>query len=213
MRRGETSQSLRKTTFQKLCSTMSISIEKLTGVYYLHSVKETASGFKINPDGTFQFFFSYGALDRYGSGSWTIQDDKVILQSRPWTGKDFALIESSVSGRGITIRVVDKNSFFPKHVFASLKNGEDGSWKMPDDKGMISFPDQQADVISLVFEYCPERFTFFPVANKEHNYFEFRLEPWVMEVFFNNFPLQVKKRVLIGKHPLLAGKEYIYEKG
>ncbi|MDP4262658.1 MAG: hypothetical protein Q8941_09020 [Bacteroidota bacterium] len=190
----------------------SASIDKIVGIYYLHSVRETASGFKLNADGTFQFFFTYGALDRYGSGNWTMEKDHVILQSRPWSGKDFALIDSSKSGSGITIRVTDKNPFFPKHVFASLKNGEDGSWQPPGDGDMIRFPDQELNVISLVFEYCPERFSFFPVINKEHNYFEFRLEPWIMEVFFNNFPLQIKKRVLIGKHPLLTGPEYIYEK-
>jgi hypothetical protein len=191
---------------------MASSIEKVAGIYHLHSVRETASGIKLNPDGTFQFFFSYGALDRYGSGNWTLENDTVILQSHPWSGKDFALIESSTSGRDITIKITDKNSFFPKHVFASLKNGENGSWQAPDTNGVIVFPQQELNVISLVFEFCPERFTFFPVTNKEHNYFEFRLEPWVMEVFFNNFTLQVKKRVLIGKHPLLTGPEYIYEK-
>ena len=57
-------------------------MEKVAGMYYLQEVKETASGFKLEKDGTFKFFFSYGALDRYGSGNWTMQDDQVVLQSR-----------------------------------------------------------------------------------------------------------------------------------
>jgi hypothetical protein len=191
---------------------MALSIEKIACMYYLHRVKETASGFKLNTDGTFQFFFTYGALDRYGSGNWTIENDIVILQSRPWIGKDFTLIESAVSGRGITIKITDKNPIFQKHAFASLKNGVDGSWQTPDTKGGIHFPDNEAGTITLAFEFCPERFTFFPIENKEHNYFEFRLEPWIMEVFFNNFPLKSKGRVLLGKHPLLRGEEFVYEK-
>lgn len=188
-------------------------IEKTAGEYYLRGVMETASGFKLNADSTFQFFFIYGALDRYGSGNWTIEDEHVVLQSKPWSGKDFALIESSESGRGITVKVTDNNSIFSKHVFASLKNGEAGSWQPPGEKGAIQFPPQDISVITLVFEFCPERFSFFPIENKEHNYFEFRLEPWVMEVFFTNFQLTIEKNRLMGKHPLMVGEEYEYEKG
>ncbi len=186
--------------------------EKIVGVYYLQRVKETASGFKLNPDNTFQFFFTYGALDRYGMGTWIIEDDHIILQSKPWSGKDFSLVESSASGRGIAVKITDKNPIFPKHVFASLKNGEDGTWQSPDSRGEIHFPNSDADVITLAFEFCPERNTFFTITNKEHNFFEFRLEPWVMEIFFNQFPLKVKRHVLLGKHPLLSGDEFVYEK-
>ena len=192
---------------------MAISLEKIAGIYYLHRLKETASGFKLNIDGSFQFFFSYGALERYGSGLIEIENDNVILQSRPWSGKDFALINSDVSGRDITIKITDKNPVFQKHVFASLSNGTDGSWRSPDSKGEINFPVSGVGVITLAFEFCPERFTFFTVGNKDHNYFEFRLEPWIMEVFFNRFIFRVKRHVLIGKHPLLQGEDFLYEKG
>jgi len=187
-------------------------IEKLVGVYLLHTVRETQSGFKLDPDGTFQFFFSYGALDRHGRGHFSIEDDTVILQSRPWSGQDFALVQSDTSGRGITVRISDKNPVFQKHSFASLKKGQEGTWLYPDTKGEMHFPENEAEIITLAFEFSPERFTFFPVPNKEHNYFEFRLEPWVMEVFFNKFPLKIKRHVLLGKHPLLKGEEFIYEK-
>jgi hypothetical protein len=43
---------------------------------------ETASGFKINEDSSFEFYFSYGALDRYGSGKWNIKNDSIILNSK-----------------------------------------------------------------------------------------------------------------------------------
>ncbi len=191
---------------------MALSPEMIAGVYYLHRIKETASGFKLNPNGTFQFFFTYGALDRYGSGVFAIENDAAILQSRPWSGKDFALINSDTSGRGITIKITDKNPIFQKHVLASLSNGANGSWKSPDVRGEINFPVNEAGIITLAFELCPERFTFFSIENKVHNYFEFRLEPWIMEVFFNNLALKIKRHVLLGKHPLLKGEEFIYEK-
>jgi hypothetical protein len=83
----------------------------------------------------------------------------------------------------------------------------------PGEKGEIHFPGQDIKTITLVLEFCPERFTFFPKENKEHNYFEFRLEPWIMEVFFNNFQLKIEKHDLIGKHPLMEGGSLSMRRG
>jgi hypothetical protein len=53
----------------------------LAGEYYLRGEPETASGFKLNEDSTFEFFFSYGALDRYGKGHWQVKDDSLVFNS------------------------------------------------------------------------------------------------------------------------------------
>ena len=44
--------------------------KNISGDYYLTGVMETGCGIKLNPDNTFEFFYSYGALDRHGYGSW-----------------------------------------------------------------------------------------------------------------------------------------------
>ena len=182
-------------------------------MYYLQDVKETASGFKLETDGTFKFFFTYGALDRYGSGNWALQDDHIILQSRPWGGKDFALVGSRVINENmVMLKMVGGNPVLLRHVFFSLRNGADGTWQQADSSGVVAFPLQQVSTISLVFEFCPERFTHFAIENPEHNYFEFRFEEWLMEVFFNNFQLKVSRYALSGKHPLMKGDKFVYEK-
>jgi hypothetical protein len=189
-------------------------IEKTAGTYYLQDVKETASGFKLNPDGTFQFFFTYGALDRYGSGNWVLEDDHVILQSRPWSGKDFALADSKImNGGAVGLKIVGGNPVLLSHVFFSLKKGESGSWQQTSNAGEVLFPLQEVTNISLVFEFCPERFTHFTIENPAHNYFEFRFEQWLMEVFFDKFKLKVSKYALSGGHPLMKGEKFVYEKG
>src|SRR5450432_943541 len=63
----------------------------LPGEYYLQGVMETASGFLLKPDSSFQFFFSYGALDRHGSGKWAVKENKLILNSAARPEYDFAL--------------------------------------------------------------------------------------------------------------------------
>lgn len=158
------------------------------------------------------FFFSYGALDRYGSGRWTLENDTVRFQSRAWAGSDFARVSSSTSGNGITIRIADKNPMIVQHVFASLRNGQEGSFQMANSQGEIQFPATHASMITLAFEFCPERFSFIPITNAEHNYFEFKVEPWIMEVFFDKFSLKLHRHYLAGKHPLLRGEEFVYEK-
>jgi hypothetical protein len=189
------------------------STEKAAGMYHLQNVKETASGFKLNPDGTFLFFFTYGALDRYGSGHWAIKEDHILLQSRPWSGKDFALVDSRVMGpNAINIKMVGSNPVLANHVYFSLQKGETGTWLQTSNAGIVQFPVQPVTDISAVFEFVPERFSHFTIENSGHNYFEFRLEPWIMEVFFDGFVLKYEKYALTGKHPLMRGQEYVYEK-
>ncbi|HKZ66469.1 MAG TPA: hypothetical protein VJ111_08950 [Chitinophagaceae bacterium] len=188
-------------------------MEKTAGVYHLQEVKTTASGFKLNPDGSFLFFFTYGAVDRYGSGSWTIDNDHVVLQSRSWSGKDFALVDSKVINQNFVMaKIVGGNPVLLGHVFFSLKNGETGSWIKTNERGEVAFPLQPVTTVAMVFEYCQERFTHFSITNPAHNYFEFRFEPWLMEVFFNNFQLKISRYALSGKHPLMKGEKFVYEK-
>jgi hypothetical protein len=63
--------------------------------YSLTGVMETASGIQLNKDSTFRFYFSYGALDREGSGKWSVNADNIILNSKPYPGKDFKMVSSS----------------------------------------------------------------------------------------------------------------------
>ena len=189
-------------------------MEKTAGVYRLHDVKGTNSGFKLNPDGSFQLFFTYGVMDRYGSGSWAVNGDHVILQSRPWPGRDFVGAGSQLTNQNfITTKIVGGNPALIKHVYYSLRNGQTGSWIKTNEKGEAAFPLQAVTTVSIVFEFCQERFTHVTIENPNHNYFEFRFEPWLMEVFFDNLQLKISKYALSGKHPLMQGEKFIYERG
>jgi hypothetical protein len=42
----------------------------LPGEYHLEGVMETGSGLLLRDDGTFAWFFSYGALDLFAKGKW-----------------------------------------------------------------------------------------------------------------------------------------------
>ena len=184
----------------------------IPGEYYLRGVTEVASGFLIKPDSTFEFFFSYGALDRMGSGKWVAKGNEIILNSKPRPPHDFALINSKkVPGEFIAIKITDKNELLQRYVYAKLKFADTAMEDMANQKGEIKFPRKTIEKLSLQFEFCPEKISVFDL-DKEHNYFEFRFEPWIAEYSFDNFHLTIDGKDLIGKHPLLDEKEYHFEK-
>ncbi len=201
------------TSFQISTSLYTQTINSTTGEYYLHGVMETASGFKLNEDSTFQFFFSYGALDRYGEGKWILKNNSISFTSSAKHEKDFALIQrKAVNDDFITIKIVEENEMLRKHVACIVKNNKGSDTVMTDDDGVIKIPGKAAESISLILKFCSEKQSFFSLANSNDNYFEFKFEPWIMEVFFENFELKIEQNKLTGKHPLLEGDNFIYEK-
>lgn len=184
----------------------------IEGEYYLHGAMEVASGFLLSPDSTFQFFFSYGALDRGGSGKWSVKDNQVILNSRPKPSLDFTLLSSrAVDNNFTTIKIIDDNKNILRYVYAFLKFRDTTIQEKTNEEGELKIPGKGVENISLVFEFSPEKISNFKI-NEEHNYYEFRMEPFITEVFFENFHLQVEVNELKGKHPLLDDKDYTYEK-
>ena len=183
------------------------------GEYYLSGVMETASGFKLNPDSTFQFFFSYGALDRSGSGTWKQEGNNIIFNSKQGTN-GFSLINSNtINNDKLTIKITDANPSLRSHVYALLKSGDKHAEQITDKNGVISFPKQTVNSISLILEFCPEKLFVFTNNNKPHNNFEFRFEKDIMEVFFHNLVLSLHgEEGLEGQHPLLKEGTYHFKK-
>jgi len=135
------------------------------GEYYLNGVMETASGFKLDKNGTFQFFYAYGALDRYGSGKWTSKGDHVILNSEKKHPLDFALIRSEKrSGDSITIKITDANTQLLRYVYGIIAaDGKVTQQSAADSEGLMTFAPQKMDSIYLIFEFCPEKQSEFAI--------------------------------------------------
>ncbi|ANI77493.1 hypothetical protein [Sphingobium sp. EP60837] len=89
------------------------------GHYYLRGVMETGSELLLRPDGRFQWYLVYGALDLFAEGRWQEKDGAVLLtaektkdvpepgfQTLTLTIKDSALVQPD--GRGAYIRPSDE---------------------------------------------------------------------------------------------------------
>jgi hypothetical protein len=183
---------------------------QIAGEYYMQGVMETASGFKLDEDSTFKFFFSYGALDRFGSGRWSVRDDKIILNSKSYPGADFKLVKATKEKDDfIIVKIEDANpdTYNWVHCLVETKDGDTLIDANRD--GVIKLP-STTDSIHLVSEFSSERISTFAMDKTKYNFFAFHFEPWIMEVFFKDFTLQLVGDHLEGKHPLLPDKIYKY---
>lgn len=185
----------------------------LTGEYYLTNVMETACGLKLNADSSFQFFFSQGALDRYGRGRWSVKNNKLILNNRRRMPKDFRLLQSAHhENDNVTIRIKDSNSIAMRYVYCIIAGNGKTQQVMTNEEGIAVFRRQPVDSITLLFEFCPEKQSIFTITNSNDNYFEFAFEQWMMEIFFDDFQLAIGEDGLSGSNPVLEGTEFHYRK-
>ena len=78
---------------------------KLTGHYYLNGVMEVGSELLLKPDGRFEFYLAYGALDQYGKGCWRIEGNKVLVipEGRSAPAGQYSIESSTFVGFTLTI--------------------------------------------------------------------------------------------------------------
>lgn len=191
-----------------------INAQDMTGEYYMHGVMETASGFQLNADSTFQFFYSYGALDRYGKGKWSVKDGSLIVfNSAPRPPLDFKMVTHGQRDNNfVTVQITAPNTNLLRYVQGFIKTDTGAEEIETNDDGIAQIKIQPVDSIALIFTLCPDRYSVFPIINKADNYFSFGFEPWIAEIFFENFTLSLNAKTLKGRHPLLDGDDFIYEK-
>ena len=90
-------------------NTIAQTLATIAGEYYLKGVMEMASGIKLNTDSSFEFFFSYGALDRSGAGKWSLKNNTIILNSPLPASQDFALVSNkTVNNDQLTIKILEQ---------------------------------------------------------------------------------------------------------
>lgn len=186
------------------------------GEYYLSGVPEMASGFRINADSSFDFFFIYGAVDRFGKGSWSQNGDTLALQSPPKPAPDFVL-QNSAKGdtAGTVIQVTDANPAILGYIMCQAETTDGEILRAEsDNNGQIYFDtDKPLKTIYLLHRLWPNEPCVVGIGQSGDHYFEFSISPSIMEVAFNNLELRLEDGGLRGGHPLMQpGKEFFYKK-
>lgn len=65
------------------------------GHYYLQGAMETGSELLLKPDGRFQWFISYGAIDQHAEGTWKRQAGKIVLTTDVPAGDAWVGLQAS----------------------------------------------------------------------------------------------------------------------
>ena len=99
-----------------------------------------------------------------------------------------------------------------RYVAGAIETSAGAEEIQTNNEGIAQIKFQPVDSIALIFTICPDRYSVFPVTDKNDNYFSFQFEPWIAEVFFENFVLNFKSNMLSGGHPLMNGDDFSYEK-
>jgi hypothetical protein len=192
--------------------TKSLAQSSPEGTYYMEGVMETASVITLKSDNTFDFFFSQGALDRTGKGKWSMQDNKVILDSEGPPAAGFEMVKSEVTkNRNYTVVINESNSMLLSFIYARIAGNTEATFLKLGTDGKIDL-EGKSGKIELLFELCPERIHEFSPVKEGDNYFEFTISPKILEVHFDKVTLAVSPEGLTGKNPLLAGESYLYRK-
>jgi hypothetical protein len=111
------------------------------------------------------------------------------------------------------IKITDPNQMVLRNIFCRVQTPDGELEGETNQYGEITFNKTPVDQISLIHEFWPDRFSDFTVTEKDHNYFEFRIERWIVEVAFKNLVLKVDKNGLTGPHPIMQGEEFKYVRG
>ena len=185
----------------------------IAGSYFLEGVKETTSGFRLKSNYTFTFFFTYGGLDRYGSGRWTPEENTIVFNSRRKPARDFKLLSARrVNDNFVTIKFTDNNPGIVRGIECILYTARGRQKLFTGDDGIVKFPKNEVDSIQVLSPLFPDHPFTFIVTNKIQNNFEFAFEKWISEVFFEDFTLLLTDNMLVGQHPLLNGNRFRYVK-
>ncbi len=184
-----------------------------TGIYYLEGVMETSSGYKLNEDSTFEFFFSQGALDRTGDGRWEQSGNILTLNSPGIPSPGFILQKSErLKSSNTTVVVNESNTMLLSFIYVRPVLKNETEFMKLDSNGKLEIESEDFSEIELFFEICPERTYKFKPKHQGDNYFEFTIDPKIMNVYFDNLVMQLKGDTLNGKHPLLKGENFEFVK-
>ncbi len=186
---------------------------EIAGIYYLEEVMETASGIKLNKDSTFEFFFSQGAMDRTGKGKWTFQNGQIHLLSHGEPIQGFICTKSEKSkDRKNVVVVKENNAMLLNFVYVQLSGGAAPEFLKLESNGSLELRKGIITKIEFLFELCPEKIHSFTPLHEGDNYFEFTINPEIMDIYFDNLTLKLSDGGIIGNHPLLKDKEYFYKR-
>ena len=129
-----------------------MSQKKIQGEYYFRKM-EMASGFNFTADGKFEFFFSYGAVDRNATGTFLVEGDTLKLKSDKEPGKDFTVTSQSKQSKGYKLKFNDANKYLVQNILCIFLTEGKRQEAYTDSNGEVSVDFQIAILFMFSINY------------------------------------------------------------
>lgn len=176
------------------------------GSYQLTGIMETGAGLELYPDGKFDFYYVYGAIDRHAYGNWKQEGDVIMLHS-PYadkSGYDILLSEHRQQPR-FTVYMPKADPFFLSMQTVYAINGDVTEAQQGDKKGWYLFTCAQAEKIMLSNDLFPDRLVTIDLKDRTHNHIELAPNHDLLLIQFDDVKANLHEKGLYINSPFLKG--------
>jgi len=167
-----------------------MSQKTILGEYYFRKT-EMASGFNFSADGKFQFFFTYGAVDRNATGTFKVEGDTLKLKSDKEAGKDFTIIKQSTEGNGYTLIFTHPNKYLAKNILCLFMVDGKEQQAISDSDGKVHVDLAHCDTIYVQQLLYPDILTLVKDKANSNNRFTLSLNPSLEQVSFKGIDFKI----------------------
>ena len=161
------------------------------GEYYFRK-QEMVAGFNFSPDGKFQFFFSYGAVDRSATGTFIVTGDTLKLKSDKQPGEDFKLTAQSRQDTGYAILFDHPNKYLLKDIRCIFVADGKKQELFSDANGEVHTDIPGCDTIYVQHLLYPDILTLVKDKANKNNRFSLRLNPSLEQVSFKGIDFKIE---------------------
>ncbi|CAN5593411.1 hypothetical protein BH11BAC2_BH11BAC2_15390 [soil metagenome] len=180
-------------SFSLICilQTSGMAQKSIEGEFYFQRM-EMVAGFNFTADGKFQFFYSYGAVDRNASGSYSIEGDLIKLKSDKEPGKDFTITQQSKKGHGYTLVFEDPNKYFLSNIRCLFYTDGKPEEVLSNSDGEVHVEFAHCDSIYIQHGLYPDIFTLIKDEKNQNNFFRISLNRTLEQVSFKGIDLKIQ---------------------
>lgn len=159
---------------------------------YIFTRQELVSGFRFQENGTFDFFYSYGAADRSASGTFMVEGDTIKLRSKKEPGNDFRVNKQYKQGNGFIIKCDAPDPQLLPYMQCLVMNGKESSMYEAANDGIIKIDSDHCEKIYIRCLMFPDIPTLIKDERNTNNRFEVTLLAIVQEVSFKGIDLFIE---------------------
>jgi hypothetical protein len=183
-----------------LVNTKLISQPVVEGAYAFRR-HEMVAGFNFSAGNRFEFFYSYGAVDRMATGSFTVEGDTLKLKSDKPAGKDFRVTSQSREGTGYTVRFDHPNKYLLSHIRCIFFSEGKKTEELTDQSGQVHVSLAHCDTIYVQHLLYPDVLTLVKDQANNNTRFNLQLNPSLEQVSFKGINFKIENDSVISCLP------------